>query len=307
MIVVFGSVNVDMVMVVKTMPRPGDTVLSPSYKMIPGGKGANQAVAAARAGSEVKFFGSVGQDDFGKFAVSAMEEASVDLTGISKCTEPTGCAMVCVDATGENMISVASGANDKADQSKIPDFLLSKGNTVLLQLETPAQQNWNLIERAKKIGARTILNLAPAHNVPVNILESIDILVLNQIEATTLALHLGFDVISPTVAARRIATNFGITCVVTLGAEGAIACSPEGVWQVQAMKIDAVDTTAAGDAFVGVLAASLDGGLSLPEALNRASAASGLACTTSGAQSSLPHQSAINEAVHNLSAPSQIA
>ena len=307
MIIVFGSVNVDMVMAVKTMPRPGDTVLSPSYKMIPGGKGANQAVAAARAGSEVKFFGSVGQDEFGKFAVSAMEDADVDLTGLSKCTEPTGCAMVCVDATGENMISVASGANDKADQSKIPDFLLSQGNTILLQLETPAQQNWDLIERAKKIGARTILNLAPAHNVPVNILESIDILVLNQIEATTLALHLGFDVISPTVAARRIATNFGITCVVTLGAEGAIACSPEGVWQVQAMKIDAVDTTAAGDAFVGVLAASLDGGMTLPEALNRASAASGLACTTSGAQSSLPHLNAINEAVRNLSAPAQIA
>jgi len=306
MIVVFGSVNVDMVMAVKTMPRPGDTVLSPSYKMIPGGKGANQAVAAARAGSEVKFFGSIGQDDFGKFAISAMEESGVDLTGLSKCAEPTGCAMVCVDATGENMISVASGANSKANQSKIPDFLLSKGNTLVLQLETPLQQNWDLIERAKKIGARTILNLAPAHNIPINILEAIDVLVLNQIEATTLALHLGFDVISPTVAARRIATNFGITCVVTLGAEGAIACNAEGVWQVQAMKIDAVDTTAAGDAFVGVLAASLDAGMALPEALNRASAASGLTCTTPGAQSSLPQLSAINDAVQNLNTPVQI-
>ncbi|MEB3702141.1 Ribokinase [Candidatus Bealeia paramacronuclearis] len=307
MIVVFGSLNIDMVMSVKTMPRPGDTVLCPSYKLVPGGKGANQAVAAARAGAEVKFFGKVGNDELGKIAVKSLEDNGVDLTGLSKCDVATGCAMVCVDAGGENMIAVASGANALANQSEIPDFLLSKDHTVVMQLETPLDQNWDLIERAKKIGARTILNLAPAHGIPVTILESIDVLVLNQIEATTLALHLGFDVISPSVAARRISTNFGITCIVTLGAEGAIACSPDGVWQVQAMPIQAIDTTAAGDAFVGVLAASLDSGMALPEALSRASVASGLVCTQSGAQSSLPLSNLIDQAIIDLPMPLQIA
>jgi len=308
MIIIFGSINIDMIMPVTRMPRPGDTVLCPNYRMVPGGKGANQAVAAARAGGNVKLFGKTGEDEFGKKALTTLRDVNVDLTGVSSTSEAsTGCACVCVDALGENMITVASGANMHVTESEIPDFLLDKGNTLLLQMETPCDENWALIRRAKKYGARVILNLAPAKEIPIEVLESLSVLIVNQIEATSLALYLGFDVISPSVAARRIAANFGITCIVTLGCEGAIACSPEGVWEVKAMAVEAKDTTAAGDAFVGVLAASLDAGADLPVALRRASVASGLTCTEGGAQTSLPTQARIEESLKSVPLPKKIA
>jgi ribokinase len=174
-------------------------------------------------------------------------------------------------------------------------------------METDVEENWKLIRRAKKFGARILLNLAPAQNIPRDILQNLNILIVNQSEASLLALHLGFDVISPTVAARRIAANFGIICIVTLGKQGAMACSPEGTWEVKAMDIDAMDTTAAGDAFVGVLAASLDKGMDLLHALRRASTASGLSCLTNGAQSSLPSDQDIEINLKKIPLPRQIA
>lgn len=304
MIVVFGSLNIDMVMRVEKMPRPGDTVLCPSYQMVAGGKGANQAVAAARAGSSVKLFGKVGDDEFMHTVLSSLKKENVDLTGVEISKESsTGCAAIAVDAQGENMITVASGANLYARQEEIPDFLLSSETTLLLQMETPVQENWNLIRRAKKFGAKIILNLAPAQDIPRDILQSLDILVMNQIEATFLALHLKFEVVSPTVAARRIAANFGITCIVTLGNQGAVACSPEGTWEIKAMDIEAIDTTAAGDAFVGVLAASIEKNMDLPSALKRAAVASGLTCLTKGAQTSLPTSHQIEANLQKISPP----
>lgn len=289
MIVVFGSLNIDMVMQVRKMPQPGDTVLCSHYQMIPGGKGANQALAAARAGASVKLFGKVGDDDFGRNILNSLKESTIDLMGVEISKEDsTGCAAIAVDDHGENMITVASGVNFYAQQKKIPDILLSSETTLLLQMETPAQENWNLIRRAKKLGAKVILNCAPAQEIPQDILKSLDILIVNTLEASVLALHLGYEVISPLVTARRLAATFDMTCIVTLGGQGAVACSPEGTWEVNAMSIQAIDTTAAGDAFVGVLAASIGKGLDLPSALRRASVASGLACLVKGAQSSLP-------------------
>lgn len=304
MIVVFGSLNIDMVMKVETMPRPGDTVLCPSYQMVPGGKGANQAVAAARAGASVKLFGKIGDDEFGRIVMGSLRDSSIDLTGVGVSKESsTGCAAIAVDGRGENMITVASGANLDARENEIPNFLLSKDTTLLLQMETSVQENWNLIHRAKKFGARVILNLAPAHEVPQDILKILDVLVFNQIESTVLGLHLGFEVISPVVIARRIAANFGITCVVTLGKQGSMACSPEGAWEVGTMEIEAVDTTAAGDAFVGVLAASIEKGMDLPSSLRRASVASGLTCLQKGAQTSLPTDKTIEANLQKVALP----
>lgn len=308
MLVVFGSLNMDMVMRVDKMPHPGETVLCPSYQMVAGGKGANQALAAAKAGASVKLFGKIGDDEFGRLVLDSLKQSSVDLTGVVISKESsTGCATICVDAQGENMIAVASGANLATREADIPDFLLSKDTTLLLQMETPVEENWRLIHRAKKFGARILLNLAPAQNVPHPILQSLDVLIINQVEATLLALHLGFDVISPTVAARRIAANFGIMCVVTLGKQGAIACSSAGTWEVKAMEIEAIDATAAGDAFTGVLAASLDAGMDFPLALRRASTASGLACLNNGAQASLPSNLEIEENLKRVPLPRQIA
>jgi ribokinase len=304
MIVVFGSLNIDMVMQVEKMPRPGETILCPSYQMVAGGKGANQAVAAANVGTVVKLFGKVGDDEFGRTVLSALRKSNVDLTGVGISKESsTGCAAITVDAQGENIITVASGANLKAKEKEIPSFLLSHETTLLLQMETPVEENWSLIRRAKKYGAKIILNLAPAHDIPKDILHNLDILVMNQIEATLLALHLRFEVISPLVVARRMAANFGITCIVTLGKQGAIACSPEGIWEVKSMDIKAVDTTAAGDAFVGVLAASIERGMDLSTALRRASVASGLACLSKGAQTSLPTNYHIENNLQSVALP----
>ncbi|MBS0271628.1 MAG: ribokinase [Proteobacteria bacterium] len=308
MIVVFGSLNMDMVMHLEKMPRPGDTVLCPNYQKVPGGKGANQAVAAAKAGASVKLFGQIGDDEFGHEILKSLKSSAVDAIGVVLNKEtPTGCAMVCVNSSGENMIAVASGANLEAKEIEIPNFLLSKETTLLVQMETQVEENWKLIRRAKKYGARIILNLAPACDIPHDILQSVDILVLNQIEATLLALHLGFEIISPVVLAKRVAATYGITCVVTLGREGAMACTPEDSWGVNAMEIEAVDTTAAGDAFVGVLAASLDDNMDLPLALRRASVASGLACLSKGAQVSLPSNRQIEEHIEKVTLPRRLA
>ena len=308
MIIVFGSLNVDMVMPVMSMPRPGDTVLCSEYKLFPGGKGANQAVAAARAGSTVKMFGTVGQDDFGRLLCTSLEEAGVDIQGVKECAEhPTGCAAICVDETGENMITVASGANLSARAQDIPEELLTQKTTVILQMEVSEEENWAIIRRAQERGCRLILNLAPAQPVSDEILRALSVLVVNQIEITVLAVHLGFDVVSPAIAARRIASTYGITCVVTLGEEGAIACSPDETWEIEAMTIDAIDTTAAGDSFVGVLAASLDQDYPLEIALHRATVASGLSCLIIGAQPSLPPTAAIDAALAQVDFPRKIA
>ncbi|HUX79712.1 MAG TPA: ribokinase [Alphaproteobacteria bacterium] len=308
MIIVFGSLNIDMVMRLEKMPRPGETVLCPRYQLVAGGKGANQAVAAAKSGVSVKLFGTVGDDELGRTVLDALKESPVDIMGVlvNKAL-PTGCATVCVDAEGENMIIVASGANLNASESEIPSFLLAEGTTLLLQMETPPEENWKLIQRAKKSGAKIILNFAPAQDIPRNVLESLDYLVMNQNEANLLALYLGFEVISPTVTAKRTAAHFGMTCIVTLGKIGAVACTSEGTWEVKAMEIEAVDTTAAGDAFVGVLAASLDSGMDLPNALRRASVASGLACLNRGAQSSLPTSQEIDKELTKVPLPRKIA
>ena len=308
MLVVFGSLNMDMVMQVQKLPRPGDTVLCPSYDLNPGGKGANQAVAAAKAGAEVKLFAKVGEDEFGRLLLESLQKTGVDLIGLSQSADlPTGCATVCVDEFAENQIIVATGANLENQESEIPNFLLAKGNTVLLQMETSLEENWKLIKRAKKYGARIMLNLAPAHSIPHDILNSLDVLILNQSEAAHLGLHLGFDVISPTIVAKRVAINFDMICIVTLGKEGIVACMPEGVIEMASLPIEAVDTTAAGDAFVGVLAANLDGGVELSLALKKAVVAGGLACLKKGAQASLPSQKEIENNLKNLPLPRRSA
>lgn len=308
MIVVFGSLNVDMVMKTEKLPHPGDTVLCPSYDMIAGGKGANQALAASRAGAKVHLFGRVGKDGFGKIALSELASSSVILEGVAKLDQATtGCATICVDRKGENIIVVASGANAHAREKDIPDSILSSQTTVLLQMETSAEENWQLIRRAKKRGARVILNLAPAQPVPVDVLESLDILVLNEGEASLLALYLGFEVISPKAAVRQIVSNFDIICIVTLGKEGVLLCTPEGTWAVPGMEIEAVDTTGAGDDFTGVFAAGLDAGLDILDALHRATVAGGLTCLKKGAQPSLPFEQDIESNLQKVQLPRRIA
>jgi len=300
MIVVFGSLNIDLVFALAALPRRGETVLAPSYRTVPGGKGANQAAAAARAGARVLMAGRVGDDAFGRAAVDALAAVGVDTAGVEAGRAPTGCAAVLVDAAGENSIAVAGGANLEAAAGQVGDADLGPGTTVVVQMEVPVEETAALARRARARGARVILNLAPAREPPPGLLDSIDVLVVNRIEAEMAAAGFAPGAL-PEELARLLAAAHGITAVVTLGGEGALAVGPDGGgWRIGAAGVRAVDTTGAGDAFVGVLAAALDGGEDLAEALRLASAAAGLACTADGARAGLADRAEIARAAAAL-------
>ena len=301
MITVFGSINVDLVARVVALPGPGETVLAPDYEAVAGGKGANQAVAAARAlegtGAATRMIGCVGRDGFAEIALATMRDCAIDLSAVAAVAEPTGCAMIGVDAAGANQIIVASGANRALRASRLDDRLLGPESTLVLQLEVDPGETWAVIARAKTAGARVILNTAPAAPVPPDVAASCDVLVMNEIEAVMLAGGGNH----PVKAARAVSQDWGVTTVVTLGADGARAFTARGeAWRIGALAVEVVDTTAAGDAFVGVLAAALDGGEALAGALRLASVAGGLACEIAGAQPSLPKRAAIDEALPRL-------
>jgi ribokinase len=300
MIVVFGSINIDLVVPVERLPRPGETVLGPHYTLVPGGKGANQALAAARAGGQVCMIGRVGRDGFADLALAELKAAGIDLSSLERDALPTGCALIPVDRDGGNLIIVASGANSGTIERQVADELLTPDTLVILQMEVPLAENWRLVERAQRRGARVMLNCAPAAEVPRATLGALDWLVVNESEAELLARDLSLTAADARAAGAAIATAVATTVIVTLGGDGAVAFSGTDVWTVGTLPITPIDTTAAGDAFVGAFAAAMAGAADLPTALHRASIAGGLACTIAGAQPSLPTKVAIESRLHDL-------
>ena len=301
MIVVFGSISIDIEMRADRLPRPGESLMSSDYLMTPGGKGANQALAAARAGDEVRLYGMVGNDNFGTFALDLLKQDGVDVSGVGECEgEHTGCATIWVDDSSENSVLVGAGANLKARASQVPDSVLDEKTVLIQQMEVASSENWALIRRAKQRGARVILNVAPAGMVPDDVLKQIDILVVNELEGQGLARELDLDIEQATRLPRALANRYGITCIVTLGGAGLLCFGPKGGWSQPSLPISAVDTTAAGDAFVGNLAAALDHGVELDEALQWAAAGAGLSCMKEGAQDAMPHQADVRAALNKL-------
>ena len=290
MILVFGSINIDVIVPVPALPGPGETVLGGDYALLPGGKGANQALAARRAGTEVMMAGAVGEDGFADAALELLRREGVDLSLVRRVNRPTGCAAIMVGEAGENLIAVAPGANREAAASSVPDGLLGPRAIVLCQNEVAMSETAALLRRARLRGSGTILNLAPAGPIGPGLLSDVDYLIVNEGEAATLG---------PDAAA--LAPELRQALVVTRGARGAVAyLACGGRIDVPALAIDSVDTTGAGDSFVGVLAAGLDQGLALGTALRRASAAAGLACLAQGAQTAMPDRIAIDAAVKEL-------
>jgi ribokinase len=283
MVIVFGSINLDLIFPVPHIPAPGETVLGPSVRIEPGGKGANQAVAAALDGASVIMAGAVGRDSLAASALTLLRAASVDLIRVVETETNTGCAAISVDPLGANAIAVGSGANLAAAHTQIEESLLTALSTLLLQMEVPAAETTALIDRAHAKGARIILNLAPAAPLPEDTLRKIDILVVNETEGAWLAAHLKCH---DTAAALR--DRLGGTIIRTLGGDGLEAATPDGDETIPAFAIAATDTTAAGDCFVGVLAASLDRGATLTASLRRATAAAALCCQRPGSQGSIP-------------------
>ncbi len=283
MIVCFGSINLDLIFPLQQLPRPGQTVLGSHMRIEPGGKGANQAVAAARDGARVVFAGAVGRDALADAALKLLRESGADLARVVEADAATGCASICVDAAGENLIAVASGANQAARQAQIEDALLTPATTVLLQGESNPRETEALIRRARARGARIILNLAPPGPLAADVLHALDLIVLNEDEAAWLAAHLGCP-----AGTEALHATIGIGVVQTLGAGGVEAATTQGPVRLHGRQVKVVDTTGAGDCFTGVLASALDRGLGLPAALDRANAAAALCCTRPGTQGSMP-------------------
>lgn len=303
MIIVFGSINMDIFMSVSHFPQPGETVVSPGYEMSPGGKGANQALAAARSGAKVAMIGRVGDDGMGARILNNLRRAGVMTSGVAQSEQATGCAVIARDTEGENQILVALGANADVIHDQIPDDILGKRNMVMMQNEILPEQNWKIIERAHALGATTILNLAPAIHIPENILKKLDYLVVNQIEARQIASSMKIPAENHESQIALALSKMGdLTCIITMGERGSFAVTPDGhEIHVPALKLETfVDKTGAGDAYCGTLAAALHANLPLIEAMKRAAVAGSLTCLNKGAQPSFPYLGDIEENLARL-------
>ncbi len=300
MIVVFGSLNVDLVCRVEAIPKPGETVLAPRYERMPGGKGANQATAAARAGAKTHFVGAVGRDAFGEEEAETLAREGIDIAALKRVAEPTGCAFITVAADGENAITVASGANRLADASALVSVWPESPSALVLQMELPFEETLTAAREARERGVRVLLNLAP---VPAGVdsgslralLAASDVLIVNEHELAETAAVLSVEGTDADDLADRLARETRLTVLATLGGDGALIATGEGTSErFRAPGIEPVDTTGAGDTLCGVLAAGLDSGLTLAQATERAVAAASLACLSFGARSAMPTAEAID-------------
>jgi ribokinase len=283
-VTVFGSINADMIFSLDRLPVAGQTLIARHFRLEAGGKGANQAVAAALDGAPVTMVGAVGRDALADTALAGLRRSGVDLSHVALVDDPTGCAAVHTDSDGHNQIVVALGANQSVSNTQIDAALLKRTSVMLLQMESPAREVETVIHRCRNAGILSILNVAPAVPLALEALRACGLIVVNDDEAAALGGWLGS---APDAASLHRA--LGVDVVRTLGKDGAEAgTSAQGAYRVAARAITPLDTTAAGDCFIGVLAAGLARGLPLPECMSRAGTAAALCCLKRGSQSSLP-------------------
>lgn len=303
MIIVFGAINMDLNMQVKNFPKAGETLISRSYSMTPGGKGANQALSAARLGVKTALIGKVGDDGPGIRAQKVLRRNEVITSGVAISEElPTGMAMVLRDHTGENQIIIASGANAEVSADQAPEEILGTGNYVLTQMEVPLEQNAIVMKRAKDNGAKIVFNLAPALEIPKAVLSLADYLIVNQIEARQLGEKMGINIEQSTAKLAYALAQLGnLTCLITMGAKGSVVVTPKGEGlSMESIKLDnVVDTTGAGDCFCGTFTACLHQGKTLKEALRYATAAAAFSCGKMGTIESYPYLQDIENMLEN--------
>ena len=295
MVIVFGSINIDVAVRLARLPERGETVLGRGSEASPGGKGANQAHAARRAGAEVAMVGMVGEDPFAPPALARLRAEGVDLAHVGSTEEePTGCATIWVEEeTGASTIAVASGANTRVTHSQAPDALLDGEPVLLLQQEVPLDENRRLVDRAARRGCRILLNAAPAFPVAEEVLAALDVLIVNEIEIVQVAAHAGGGGEAPERLPEWLARRFGLTVAATYGDKGSLCHDGREAIHTPALAVRPVDTTGAGDTYAGVLAAMLAEGRDLRDATRYATAAASLACTRAGAQPSQPGRAEI--------------
>jgi ribokinase len=294
-VIVFGSCNLDMFFDIPSMDffvssgvGAEDALHFTTHKEAPGGKGANQAVAAAKAGAKVHYFGAVGNG--AQDLLENFRKLGINTSGVAKTNFPTGVAVIFSKPDGHHKMVVSHGANLMANHKQVPDRLLNKNSILVFQAETDLKQNAALMARAKKKGAAIIFNVAPATKIEPRVLACVDYLILNRPEAEVIAESLGISVKNLPSFAQAMTRKFDLNCIITLGELGLIASlrGEEALLRIPSLPVKVVDTVGAGDAFVGAFVAALAAGVSLEVALRHGAVAGSLACTRLGAQSALP-------------------
>ncbi|MCS6813465.1 MAG: ribokinase [Cyanobacteria bacterium] len=292
-ILVFGSLNMDLVVQVPRFLVAGETLTGNGFNQVPGGKGANQAVAAARLGMATEIVGRVGADAFGSELLAGLQADGVEVSGVwvDDATH-TGVALITVNSQGENTIVVIPGANGQVESTDVDRLhaRLPHAQILMLQLEVPLESVISAASAARQAGVMVVLDPAPAQTLPPDLYGLVDVITPNQVEATHLTGLPVVDVASAVQAGQQL-RQWGVgTAIVKLGAQGAVCVSATTTLMIPALPVTAVDTVAAGDAFNGGLATALAQGQSLPEALQQATLVAGFSVTRAGAQPSLPTQ-----------------
>lgn len=292
-IVVLGSCNTDMVVKSSRLPVPGETILGGTFMMNPGGKGANQAVAAARLGGNVTFVAKTGNDLFGRQSIELYNDENINTDFISSDPDlPSGVALITVDGSGENCIVVASGANGSLSPADVKDAEkeITSANILLMQLEVPVETVEYAAKMAKQKGVKVILNPAPAQSLSNDLLSNIYMMIPNETEAEIISGIKVTDVESAKKAADIICSKGVDIVVITMGSAGALLKEGNEYHQIPALKVKAVDTTAAGDTFCGAISVALSEGKSLVDAIKFANQCGAVTVTRMGAQASIPYR-----------------
>jgi ribokinase len=289
-ILVIGSLNMDLVVRCEDLPQRGQTIIGSDFFTAPGGKGANQAVGAARLGAQVSMAGCVGRDAFGKTLVEGLRDAGIRTEDVASVARPTGTALITIDAAGGNTIVVISGANMLCDAALVDKAIAGVGGPgiLLLQHEIPVAANARAAQVAREAGWYVILNPAPARAIPAELLRLVDLLTPNETEAAAITGRAISDRADALAAAKSLVAMGARSVIATLGDAGALYCDASRALHCPALAVEAVDTTAAGDAYVGALAAALARGQSVEHGLAYAACAAGRAVSLLGAQPSLP-------------------
>lgn len=290
-IVIVGSSNTDLVVQTSNFPNPGETIIGGDFNTFAGGKGANQAVAAARLGGNVSFIAKVGEDDFGSIAINGFEKDNINTEFVYKDSDaPSGVAIIMIDENGENVIVVSPGANNNLsplDISKAENVIASS-DLILTQLETPIKTVSYVLDMAKKLGKKVILNPAPAQELGDSLYENLFLITPNESEAAILTKVEVVDERSASNAASVLLKKGVKNVIITLGSKGAFFKNNEEEFIIKANKVQVVDTTGAGDTFNGAVTVALSEGKSFKEAIAFGNVAAGISVTRLGAQSSIP-------------------
>lgn len=291
-VLVFGSLNMDLAVRVPRVPEAGETLQARSLLQTPGGKGANQAVACARLGAKVAMVGRVGDDAFGLALKAALEADGVDTGAVATDAAPTGVALIMVDDGAQNRIALVPGANASVSVEDARQLrpLLEHANLVSLQLEVPMPAVCEAAAQARASGCTVLLNPAPARPLPDALWKLVDILVLNETEAALLGGLEVRDIAGAAQAAELLRRRGPAQVILTLGSQGAVVASAEGCRHFAALSVQAIDTTAAGDTFIGALCAALAQGAGLDVGISLGIQAAAVCVTREGAQISMPHR-----------------